>query len=44
MSENNKKNTEKAEEVQKDTLDKKTEVTVEQKLIETEEKLRKLLT
>ena len=34
MSENNKKDTEKAEEVQKDTLDKKTEVTVEQKLKE----------
>ena len=37
MSENNKKDTEKAEEVQKDALDKKTEVTVEQKLEETEE-------
>ena len=43
MSENNKKNTEKAEEVQKDTLDKKTEVTVEQKLKETEEKLLRSL-
>ena len=43
MSENNKKDTEKAEEVQKDTLDKKTEVTVEQKLKETEEKLLRSL-
>ena len=43
MSENNKKDTKKAEEVQKDTLDKKTEVTVEQKLIETEEKLLRSL-
>ena len=43
MSENNKKNTEKAEEVQKDALDKKTEVTVEQKLKETEEKLLRSL-
>ena len=43
MSENNKINTEKAEEVQKDTLDKKTEVTVEQKLKETEEKLLRSL-
>ena len=43
MSENNKKNTEKAEKVQKDTLDKKTEVTVEQKLKETEEKLLRSL-
>ena len=43
MSENNEKNTEKAEEVQKDTLDKKTEVTVEQKLKETEEKLLRSL-
>ena len=43
MSENNKKDTEKAEEAQKDTLDKKTEVTVEQKLKETEEKLLRSL-
>ena len=43
MSENNKKDTEKAEEVQKDALDKKTEVTVEQKLKETEEKLLRSL-
>ena len=43
MSENNKKNTEKAEEVQKDNLDKKTELTVEQKLKETEEKLLRSL-
>ena len=43
MSENNKKDTEKAEEVKKDTLDKKTEVTVEQKLKETEEKLLRSL-
>ena len=43
MSENNKKDTEKAEEVQKDTLDTKTEVTVEQKLKETEEKLLRSL-
>ncbi len=43
MSENNKKDTEKAEEVQKDTLNKKTEVTVEQKLKETEEKLLRSL-
>ena len=43
MSENNKKDTEKAEEVQKDTLVKKTEVTVEQKLKETEEKLLRSL-
>ena len=43
MSENNKKDTEKAEEVQKDTLDKKTEVAVEQKLKETEEKLLRSL-
>ena len=43
MSENNKKDTEKAEEVQKGTLDKKTEVTVEQKLKETEEKLLRSL-
>ena len=43
MSENNKKDTEKAEEVRKDTLDKKTEVTVEQKLKETEEKLLRSL-
>ena len=43
MSENNKKDTEKAEEVQKDTLDKKTEATVEQKLKETEEKLLRSL-
>ena len=43
MSENNKKDTEKAEEVQKDTLDKKTEVPVEQKLKETEEKLLRSL-
>ncbi len=43
MSENNKKDTEKAEEVQKDTLDRKTEVTVEQKLKETEEKLLRSL-
>ena len=43
MSENNKKNTEKAEEVQKDTLNEKTEVTVEQKLKETEEKLLRSL-
>ena len=43
MSENNKKDTEIAEEVQKDTLDKKTEVTVEQKLKETEEKLLRSL-
>ena len=43
MSENNKKDTEKAEEVQKDTFDKKTEVTVEQKLKETEEKLLRSL-
>ena len=43
MSENNKKDTKKAEEVQKDTLDKKTEVTVEQKLKETEEKLLRSL-
>ena len=43
MSENNKKDTEKAEEVQKDTLDKKTELTVEQKLKETEEKLLRSL-
>ena len=43
MSENNKKDTEKAEEVQKDTSDKKTEVTVEQKLKETEEKLLRSL-
>ena len=43
MSENNKKDTEKAEEVPKDTLDKKTEVTVEQKLKETEEKLLRSL-
>ncbi len=43
MSENNKKDTEKAEAVQKDTLDKKTEVTVEQKLKETEEKLLRSL-
>ena len=43
MSENNKKDTEKAEEVQKNTLDKKTEVTVEQKLKETEEKLLRSL-
>ena len=43
MSENNKKDTEKAEEVQKDTLDKNTEVTVEQKLKETEEKLLRSL-
>ena len=43
MSENNKKDTEKTEEVQKDALDKKTEVTVEQKLKETEEKLLRSL-
>ena len=43
MSENNKKDTEKAEEVQKDNLDKKTELTVEQKLKETEEKLLRSL-
>ena len=43
MSENNKKDTEKTEEVPKDTLDKKTEVTVEQKLKETEEKLLRSL-
>ena len=43
MSENNKKDTKKAEEVQKDTSDKKTEVTVEQKLKETEEKLLRSL-
>ena len=43
MSENNKKDTEKAKEVKKDTLDKKTEVTVEQKLKETEEKLLRSL-
>ena len=43
MSENNKKDTKKAEEVQKDTLDKKTEATVEQKLKETEEKLLRSL-
>ena len=43
MSENNKKDTEKAEEVQKNTSDKKTEVTVEQKLKETEEKLLRSL-
>ena len=43
MSENNKKDTEKAEEVKKDTLDKKTEVTVEQKLKETEDKLLRSL-
>ena len=43
MSENNKKDTEKAEEVKKDTLGKKTEVTVEQKLKETEEKLLRSL-
>ena len=43
MSENNKKDAEKAEEVQKDTLDEKTEVTVEQKLKETEEKLLRSL-
>ena len=43
MSENNKKDTEKAEEVKKDTLVKKTEVTVEQKLKETEEKLLRSL-
>ena len=43
MSENNKKHTEKAEEVQKDNLDKKTELTVEQKLKETEEKLLRSL-
>jgi len=43
MSENNKKDTEKAEEVKKDTLDKKTEITVEQKLKETEEKLLRSL-
>ena len=43
MSEDNKKDTKKAEEVQKDTLDKKTEVTVEQKLKETEEKLLRSL-
>ena len=36
MSEDNKKDTKKAEEVQKDTLKEKTEVTVEQKLKETE--------
>ena len=43
MSENNKKDTKKAEEVQKDTSDKKTEATVEQKLKETEEKLLRSL-
>ena len=43
MSENNKKDTKKTEEVQKDALDKKTEVTVEQKLKETEEKLLRSL-
>ena len=43
MSENNKKDTERAEEVQKDTLEKKTEVTIEQKLKETEEKLLRSL-
>ena len=43
MPENNKKDAEKAEEVQKDTLDEKTEVTVEQKLKETEEKLLRSL-
>ena len=43
MSENNKKDTEKAEELQKNTSDKKTEVTVEQKLKETEEKLLRSL-
>ena len=43
MTENNKKDTEKAEEVQKDTSDKKTEVPVEQKLKETEEKLLRSL-
>ena len=43
MSENNKKDTKKAEEVQKDNLDKKTELTVEQKLKETEEKLLRSL-
>ena len=43
MSENNKKETEKAKEEQKNTLDKKTEVTVEQKLKETEEKLLRSL-
>ena len=43
MSENNKKDTGKAEEVQKNTSDKKTEVTVEQKLKETEEKLLRSL-
>ena len=43
MSENNKKDTEKAEEKQKDTLNDKTEVTIEQKLKETEEKLLRSL-
>ncbi len=43
MSENNKKDTGKAEEVQKNNSDKKTEVTVEQKLKETEEKLLRSL-
>ena len=43
MSENNKKDTEKAQEVQKATSDKKTEVTLEQKLKETEEKLLRSL-
>ena len=43
MSENNKKDTEKAEEIQKDTLNEKTEVTIEQKLKDTEEKLLRSL-
>ena len=43
MSEDNKKDTKKSEEVQKDTLKEKTKVTVEQKLKETEEKLLRSL-
>ena len=43
MSENNKKDTDKAEKVKKDTLDKKPELTIEQKLKETEEKLLRSL-
>ena len=43
MSENNEKNNEKTEEEQKDTSNVKTEVTIEQKLKETEEKLLRSL-
>ena len=43
MSGNNKKDTEKAEEIQKDVLNEKTKVTIEQKLKDTEEKLLRSL-